>query len=87
MGTQRKKPFVHPGDVVAAALGLDPAVWSVSASYSKKFLSGNRTGSVEVVHRPTGRERRAEFFSGGKAAARRDAVAVARRLVEELRHG
>jgi hypothetical protein len=87
VGDKRRKPSVYPGDPVAAALGLDPAEWSVGAGYGKGFLSGTRSGFVSVCHRPTGRVRRVTFYSASKAAARREAIIVARKLVEELRRG
>ena len=76
-----------PGDQVLAELGLDPGEWSVGIGYGKGFLSGSRHTQVSVRHRPSGRERRESFYAAGKAAARRDAIAVARRLVQELRRG
>jgi hypothetical protein len=45
----------------------------------------SRYSQVSVRRLPSGREKSASFDAGGKAAARRQALAVARRLVEELR--
>jgi len=84
---KRQADSVAPGDRVLAELGLDPGEWSVGVGYGKGFLSGTRHTEVWVRHRPSGRERRESFYAAGKAAARRDAVAVARRLVQELRRG
>lgn len=84
---KRKADSVAPGTRVEAELGLDPAEWSVGVGYSKGILSGSRYTQVSVSHRPSGRQRSASFYAAGKAAARREAVAVARRLVQELRQG
>jgi hypothetical protein len=84
---KRKAALVSPGRRVEEELGLDPAEWSVSVGFHKGILSGSRYTQVSVCHRPTGRERGAFFYAAGKAAARRDAVAIARRLVQELRRG
>jgi hypothetical protein len=84
---KRKAASVAPGARVEQELGLDPAEWSVGIGYSKGALSGSRYVEVSVCHRPSGRERSASFYAAGKAAARREAVAVARRLVQELRQG
>ena len=79
-----RKPRGEPDDVLTE-LGLNPADWSISAGYHKGILSGSRYTHVTVCHRPSGRERSESFYAAGKAAARRDAVAIARRLVQELR--
>jgi hypothetical protein len=79
---QRKAASIAPGVRVAQELGLDPAEWSIGVGYSKGALSGSRYTTVSVCHRPSGRERSASFYAAGKATARRDAVAVARRLVQ-----
>ena len=79
-----RKPRGEPEQVLEE-LGLSPDEWSISAGYSKGFLSGSRYTLVTVRHRPSGREKTASFYAAGKAAARRDAVAIARRLVQELR--
>lgn len=79
-----RKPSGKPDDVLAE-LGLNPDEWAISAGYCKGFLSGSRYTHVKVCHRPSGRERTESFYAAGKAAARRDAVAIARRLVQELR--
>jgi len=88
MGNKRSRKraadAVAPGNRVLAELGLDPGEWAVGVGYAKGFLSGSRHTEVTVCHRPSGRERRASFYGAGKAAARREAVAVARRLVQEL---
>jgi hypothetical protein len=81
---KRKAGAVAPGARVLADLGLDPAEWSVAVGYDKGILSGSRYTSVSVCHRPSGREKSASFHAAGKAAARREALAVARRLVQEL---
>jgi hypothetical protein len=78
------KPRGEPGDVLAE-LGLNPDEWVISAGYSKGILSGSRYTRVTVCHRPSSREKSESFYATGKAAARRDAVALARRLVQELR--
>lgn len=83
---QSRKPRAEP-DEVLAELGLNPDEWHISAGYSKGILSGSRYTRVSVCHRPSGREKSASFYAAGKAAARRDAVVVARRLVQELRQG
>jgi hypothetical protein len=84
----KQKPIsVYPGDVVMKALGLDPSEWSVAVWYSKGILTGNRYSSVTVRHKPSGRALRQGFYPAGKAAARRDAITVARQLVRELRGG
>ena len=82
--SNKRKKSIYPGDPVAAALDLDPSEWSVRVGYRKGFLSGVRTGYVSVRHLPTGREREAKFHNAGKAAARREAIAVAKQLVAEL---
>lgn len=79
-----RKPRGEP-DAVLAELGLNPDEWAISAGYSKGILSGSRYTLVTVCHRPSGREKTESFYAAGKAAARRDAVVVARRLVQELR--
>jgi hypothetical protein len=79
-----QKPSPLPQGGATEALGLDPAVWCVYVGYSKGILSSSRYTIVTVIHRPSGRERRASFYAAGKAAARRDAAAIARRLVKEL---
>jgi hypothetical protein len=84
---KRNASDVAPGTRVQQELGLDPAEWSVGVGYHKGILSGSRYTSVSVCHLPSGREKSAGFYAAGKAAARRDAVAVARRLVQELRRG
>jgi hypothetical protein len=84
---KRQADSVAPGDRVLAELGLSPAEWEVGVGYGKGFLSGARFTEVSVRHRPSGRERSEPFHAAGKAAARRGALAVARRLVQELRRG
>jgi hypothetical protein len=81
---KRKADSLAPGTRVQAELGLNPAEWSVGVGYSKGMLSGSRFTQVSVCHLPSGREKSASFYAVGKAAARREAVAVARRLVHEL---
>ena len=81
---RKRKANPLPAGLAEAALGLDPAVWEVCVGYSKGALSGSRYTSVSVTHRPSGRSREAGFYAAGKAAARRDAAALARRLVREL---
>jgi hypothetical protein len=82
---KRKAAAVSPGNRVGAELGLDPVEWSVGVGYHKGILSGARYTRVSVCHLPSGRQRSASFYAAGKAAARREAVTVARRLVRELR--
>lgn len=82
---KRAAGAIAPGDRVLAELGLDSSEWAVGVGYSKGFLSGSRHTMVTVCHRPSGRVRRASFYGAGKAAARREAVTLARRLVQELR--
>jgi hypothetical protein len=84
---KRRADSVAPGTRVLAELGLDPAEWSVGVGYGKGILSGSRYTEVSVCHRPSGRQKRASFYATGKAAARREALASARRLVQELRQG
>jgi hypothetical protein len=84
---KRKADAVAPGTRVQANLGLDPAEWSVGVGYRKGILFGSRYTRVTVRHLPSGCEKSAGFYATGKAAARRDATAVARRLVQELRQG
>jgi hypothetical protein len=84
---KRRAESESPGVRLERELGLDSTVWSVSVGYRKGFLSGDRYASVSVCHLPTGRERRESFYATGKAAARRDAAAVARRLIKELQGG
>lgn len=78
---KRQADAVAPGDRVLAQLGLSPDEWAVAVGYGKGFLSGARFTEVSVCHRPSGRGRSASFHAAGKAAARREALAVARRLV------
>jgi hypothetical protein len=70
---------------VAAELGLDPAEWSVSVEYPRKgiwaTLSGDRYGSVTVLHKPAALER----FNILDTADRQEALGIARRLVEAFR--
>lgn len=80
----RRAASVSPGKRVQAELGLDPGEWSVSVGYHKGFLSGDRYTHVSVRHRPSGRTKTTSFYAVGKAAARREAVAIARRLMQEL---
>jgi hypothetical protein len=84
---KRQLDAIAPGERVLLELGLDRSEWSIGAGYSKGFLSGSRYTVIWVCHRPSGRERRESFYAASKAAARRDALAVARRLVQELRQG
>lgn len=76
----------RPGRQMEAELGLDPAEWSIRVDSPKTgiwaALSGDRYGGLTVCHRPTGKEK---WASLGTAADRRDALAIARCLVEELR--
>ncbi len=83
----RRTNAAPAGPGLEVALGLDPAEWSVSVGYSKGFLSASRYTTVSVTHRPTGRTRKASLYAAGKAAARRDAASVAKRLAAELRGG
>ncbi len=84
---KRQADAVAPGERVLAELGLSPGEWAVGVGYGKGFLSGARFTEVSVRHRPSGRVRSASFYAAGKAAARREALAVARRLVQELQGG
>jgi hypothetical protein len=84
---KRKLDAIAPGVRVLLELGFDSSEWLIGAGYSKGFLSGSRYTVVWVCHRPSGRERRESFYAASKAAARRDAVAVAQQLVQELRQG
>lgn len=85
MGT-KKNQNIYPGDRILEELGLDPKEWGIGAGYNKWFLTGSRYAQVTAHHIPTGREKTATFYGAGKAA-RREAVAVARRLVQELGQG
>jgi hypothetical protein len=83
--SKRKADAIAPGTRVQMLLGLDPKEWSVGAGYCKGILSGSRYTLVSVCHLPSGREKSVSFYAASKAAARRDALAIARRLVQELR--
>jgi hypothetical protein len=75
---------LSPSEVLEAALGVNPAVWSVSVGYAKGFLSGSRGLHLTVKHLPSGREKHGFTHALGKAAARRDAVALAKKWMKEL---
>jgi hypothetical protein len=84
---KRKASTIAPGDRVQEELGLDPAEWKVRVGYSKGILTESRYTSVSVCHLPTGRVKKASFYAAGKAAARRDALVVTRRSMQELHKG
>lgn len=82
---KRKADTISGGDRLMVELGADPNVWSIKAGYGKGPHWGDcRNGTVTVRYLPSGRMKSTWFYSAGKAAARREAVSIAKRFMKEL---
>jgi hypothetical protein len=85
MTKRKNNSDLSPGEAVRTELALNAEEWYVGIGYSKGFLSGSRGVQVTVTNLKSGKTKSQFVPASGKAAARRDAITIVRKLVQELR--